>query len=147
MTTRYATAKQLQLITRLSAEKGLPKPELGGLTIEGASELITQLFATPRKDSVTSVGMYRNAQGVIFKVQLSSAGRFYAKQLNASGRGFTYAQGAISTLSDSDKMTLEQAREFGVLTGNCCVCGRELTDPQSVAQGIGPVCARGGWWA
>jgi hypothetical protein len=91
--------------------------------------------------------MYRNAKGEIFKVQKSASGNFYAKKLNASGRGFTYAQGAISTLSDSDKMTLEQAMEFGVLTGNCCVCGRELTDQASVSRGIGPVCARGGYWA
>ena len=25
--------------------------------------------------------------------------------------------------------------------GRCCVCGRELTDPESIAAGIGPVCA------
>ena len=25
--------------------------------------------------------------------------------------------------------------------GKCCICGRELTDPTSVAQGYGPVCA------
>lgn len=24
--------------------------------------------------------------------------------------------------------------------GRCCVCGRELTDPESIARGIGPVC-------
>lgn len=145
--TRYATEKQLNLITRLSAEKGLPKPELGGLTIETASALIEELFRAPRKGGVSAVGMYRNAQGEIFKVQRSSAGRFYAKKLNASGRGFTYAQGAILSLTAGDKMTLEQAREFGVLTGNCCVCGRELTDPQSVERGIGPVCGRGDFWA
>ena len=25
--------------------------------------------------------------------------------------------------------------------GKCCICGRELTDPTSIAQGYGPVCA------
>lgn len=28
--------------------------------------------------------------------------------------------------------------------GRCCRCGRELTNPESIARGIGPVCARGG---
>jgi hypothetical protein len=38
------------------------------------------------------------------------------------------------------------AEAFGKLTGNCCICSRELTDPMSVARGIGPVCAeRFGW--
>ncbi len=32
-------------------------------------------------------------------------------------------------------------REIGKETGKCCCCGRELTDPESVAAGIGPICA------
>lgn len=30
--------------------------------------------------------------------------------------------------------------EFGKKFGTCCMCGRELTNPESVALGIGPVC-------
>lgn len=34
----------------------------------------------------------------------------------------------------------------GHLTGSCCCCGRTLTDPESVARGIGPICeGRFGW--
>jgi len=40
------------------------------------------------------------------------------------------------------KMTLEEAQAFGIATGICCVCASPLTDPRSVAIGIGPVCAR-----
>ena len=29
----------------------------------------------------------------------------------------------------------------GQMTGECCCCGRELTDPESIANGIGPICA------
>jgi hypothetical protein len=32
------------------------------------------------------------------------------------------------------------AVEFGHRTGSCCVCGRTLTDPESIAKGIGPIC-------
>lgn len=31
--------------------------------------------------------------------------------------------------------------ESGRETGICLMCGRELTDPASIAEGIGPVCA------
>jgi hypothetical protein len=35
---------------------------------------------------------------------------------------------------------LGMARLYGKQTGNCSCCGRELTDPVSVANGIGPIC-------
>lgn len=38
------------------------------------------------------------------------------------------------------------AKVFGNVTNSCCVCGRELTNKQSVEEGIGPICAgRVGW--
>ena len=33
------------------------------------------------------------------------------------------------------------ARATGKLTGQCCCCGRTLTDPESIEAGIGPICA------
>lgn len=33
------------------------------------------------------------------------------------------------------------AREYGLEIGKCSCCGRQLTDPSSVAMGIGPICA------
>lgn len=35
----------------------------------------------------------------------------------------------------------EAARKHGRETGQCCCCGRELTDPKSIEAGIGPICA------
>lgn len=35
----------------------------------------------------------------------------------------------------------EAAKLHGIKTGTCSCCGRELTDPASIAAGIGPVCA------
>lgn len=32
--------------------------------------------------------------------------------------------------------------KVGIETGNCCFCGLDLTDPESVRYGYGPVCAR-----
>ena len=33
------------------------------------------------------------------------------------------------------------SRLYGQLIGKCGVCGRTLTDPESIAAGIGPICA------
>jgi hypothetical protein len=35
----------------------------------------------------------------------------------------------------------EELRRIGKTTNRCCCCGRTLTDPVSVANGIGPICA------
>lgn len=43
-------------------------------------------------------------------------------------------------------MTPEDAKRFGDLYGVCFKCSRTLTDPESIAQGYGPVCAgKMGW--
>ena len=84
--------------------------------------------------------------GVIFKVQkaVHGSGRLYAKALVEDGNGgwtFEYAPGAIKNLSAATRLTLEEAKRFGVLYGTCCVCGRTLTNEESIAAGIGPICA------
>ena len=43
-------------------------------------------------------------------------------------------------------MTPDDAKRFGDLYGVCFKCSRTLTDPESIAQGYGPVCAgKMGW--
>lgn len=37
---------------------------------------------------------------------------------------------------------LKAAQAYGKRTGQCCICARELTDPSSIEEGIGPICAR-----
>lgn len=54
---------------------------------------------------------------------------------------FEYEPGAIYRLTEKDRMTVDEARDWGRVTGVCCWCGITLTDPKSVAAGIGPVCA------
>lgn len=36
---------------------------------------------------------------------------------------------------------LEEAKNYGKITGSCCFCGKALTDAASIANGYGPVCA------
>ena len=94
---------------------------------------------------VTEDGMYRTPDGEIFKVQIAhhGSGNLYAKRLVVGGgKGrFEYEAGAIRKLRPEWKMTLEEAKEFGRLYGVCCNCAAVLTDEDSIAAGIGPVCA------
>lgn len=59
-----------------------------------------------------------------------------------------------SRLSDDVKEVILQASNdpltaairYGKVSGECSCCGRELTDPQSIERGIGPICAdKFGW--
>ena len=101
--------------------------------------------------AVTQDGMYRTADGTIYKVQVAvhGSGNLYAKRLVLDPSGgdarFEYEPGAITRLRPSDRMTLEQAKEFGRLYGVCCKCGATLTDEVSIEAGIGPVCGSRGW--
>lgn len=53
-----------------------------------------------------------------------------------------YAPALRSACKPEYRMTLDQAKEFGVLYGKCVKCGRHLSDAKSVEAAIGPVCAR-----
>lgn len=116
---------------------------------------------------VTEDGMYRIADGTIFKVQWNRASgdgrRLYAKMLLIFIDGekhtrptkataelwdkerdsiqFEYAPGAIFLLSPEDRMTKEEAREFGALYGTCIRCGRTLTLEESIDRMMGKTCA------
>ena len=149
-TTYPASPKQVDLIARLLAERETPEtfeskaksPDLDRAT---ASAYIDALFAAPRKPVVHEDGAaigegYFYVEGLIYKVQASkSSGNLYAKVFGDSG--YEYAPGAMRLLASASRLTLEQAAEMGVKTGRCVVCARLLTDPESVAAGIGPICA------
>jgi len=103
------------------------------------------------RSGVKEAGIYKDhSSGTIYKVQLAvhGSGRLYAKKLVVHPEDktatFVYEPGAIYRISASDKMTLEDAKAFGALYGCCVRCGRTLTDEQSIAAGIGPICA-GRW--
>ena len=160
---RYASAKQIAFLTSLVAER--EQSSLGeaaisapfpALTAGSASEMITVLLALPKKGAATAeaieVGMYRTEAGEIFKVQESKTGNRYAKKLVQIGGQrlteegetvafeFAYAPGAVRSLTAAMRLSLEEAKAFGIKYGVCCVCGKTLSDAKSVAAGIGPVC-------
>lgn len=63
----------------------------------------------------------------------------FTSRLNVSVHGVTPAE--IETmLKVIDLDPKAAAAAHGIESGNCSVCGRDLTDPKSIALGIGPVC-------
>ena len=142
------TEGQERFLTSLIRDRdtsGITVPaDLSSLSKDDASALINTLKSSPYRSRPASPdlteGMYRTPAGRIFKVQKSrESGRLYAKEL-VNGT-FTYAQGAMRLISPADRMSLEDAQAYGRQTGTCCVCARELTNPESIAAGIGPICA------
>lgn len=87
--------------------------------------------------------------GDVYKVQIAhyGSGRPYAKKLHvteANGTKMTsweyVGRRPLRFLSEDTRLTIEKAREFGKMYGVCCVCGRILTNEESIEAGIGPVC-------
>lgn len=91
-------------------------------------------------------GWYRRGDEV-FQVVRSEIGNLYAKKLvpptkpGKTGWSFEYAPKVAQQLSGDDRLTLAEAKRLGSLFGICVVCGSELSNPTSVAEGIGPVCS------
>lgn len=142
-----ATERQVSYIKALQTRAGLPVGVSNTLTSKEASALIeelkTRLASVPAQSTeLVREGVYRrSSDGEMFRVQTSQdSGRRYAKLLLPSG-GWGYEKGAIFTLKASERLTVEDLAKWGLSTGVCAICARLLSTPESVARGIGPVCA------
>lgn len=83
----------------------------------------------------------RNAGALYVKSKGIYCGKIVGDTLHATRE----APANIKELIEGIPSTLEEAIKYGRETGKCACCGRPLTDPKSVARGIGPVCAN--WFA
>ena len=50
-------------------------------------------------------------------------------------------EGTLEKLQEVAKDPLGSAVAYGIRTGNCSACGRDLTNHGSIEKGIGPICA------
>lgn len=126
------------MIETAKRNNGLVQAELESL---GWEDVPTMRPANGR--TYVATGMYQVGDRIFKVLPSRNSDRHYAKELTGEpgdGYSFTYCPGAMGLIREEHKMTPEQAAEFGRLTGSCCCCGRLLTDPQSIADGIGPVC-------
>lgn len=106
-----------------------------------ASHKITTLLAMPtvNRPAELDEGMYKVGDD-IFKVYFTQAGHIATKQLTEDGFEYT-GRKPLARIKPEHRMTLDQAKEYGKVTGTCCNCGRLLTNEDSIEAGIGPICA------
>lgn len=104
----------------------------------------------PRFDSQKLEDGFYVLNGVVYKVVVAvhGSGRKYARRLDEHGAWVRTS--GLTQLRPEHKMTLQEALETAKrhglnvqseLYGRCFVCGRTLTDDESIEAGIGPVCA------
>lgn len=84
-------------------------------------------------DNITKAGRWQNW---VFVKEADSESRLGSQRPDATYRGKYEAE-----LAEIAKDPLAAAIAFGKETGQCCVCGRTLTNPDSIEAGIGPICA------
>ncbi|ABD58457.1 gp41 [Mycobacterium phage PBI1] len=128
--------------------------EMAGETVEIQGTHITPVAekAKPATDELED-GMYRVADGTIYKVYKTQRGHQVAKRLVVEENRHDETAGTVFTahfeyegkrplrgLTAEQRMSYEEMKEFGAIYGSCCVCTRTLTDELSVYLGIGPVC-------
>ena len=56
-------------------------------------------------------------------------------------RGDSILAQALAILLSGKEGAINGLRAYGMESGHCGICGRELTAPESIEMGIGPVCA------
>jgi hypothetical protein len=122
-----------------------------------------QYLPLPEVKQPLEDGMYRlKSTGTIYKVYhtVHGANMQVAKRLVVTQQGTLTKSGAndgplevsvkfkyegrapLYNLTPKDKLTMQEAKEFGALYGTCCICGRTLTNELSIHIGIGPVCGQ-----
>jgi uncharacterized protein DUF6011 len=146
----YASPKQIAFATKLINERVTETvvQDLNGITSREISRMIDALLRAPRRNEKppTAPGFYVN-DGTVIRVQWNKdKTHTYAKRLvidSFARKGtWTYAPGIAATLATAVPLTVEEAARLGHAHGVCMICGRELTVPKSVEDGIGPVCIK-----
>lgn len=61
-------------------------------------------------------------------------------------KAFACTPGDVEQIVEASRNPKAAALRYAAITGECSICGAELTDKDSIAAGIGPVCAtKFGW--
>jgi len=167
-----ASAKQIAFLMSLQERAPeadrVSEADYAALTTKEASRAIDALMALPKPTKETKApraarvvedGIYIvDATNEIFKVYVTVHGNrqqcvkrldhIAAETVTEQPKGkFVYMGLATKHLpANARMMTLDEAKALGRVYGFCVKCGRTLTDEQSIASGIGPVCGQDGAW-
>lgn len=104
-----------------------------------ASDRISKLYAMPDVSELDE-GMYRVGDAIFKVYRTRETNVLVTKTLTEDGFEYT-GRKPLNKITAEHRMTLEEAKEYGKVTGTCCQCGRKLTKEESIQDGIGPVCA------
>ncbi len=88
-----------------------------------------------------------NGLKLIARVQKTKNGkRMYAKiQYKPGSDRFDYEPGLIGKLNADNMLTVSEMQQFAQQYSQCADCGTKITNPMSIARGIGPVCSGKGY--
>ena len=164
------TMKQISFIKKLLKEREFTMPvgapPVEAYTVQAASELIDTLLKAPRRAAAAVANAFSlTVPGGRYAVRDDNgAFRFYIVNSPDKGRwvgwyfvdiqagderyklgrqrpGDSYQGKGLDALRAIQADPLAASVAYGRELGLCGVCGRTLTDPESIAAGIGPVCA------
>lgn len=135
--------------------RSLPKPALAQLNVNGLGrifKMFTSAVSTLKRPAIrladaAGTRLHLSLAGAASKnagyIYVKSGDNYYGK---ISPEGLFFPTAACpSTVEPHLKAFAENpeavAAQYGSLTGDCCFCGRKLTDDRSTHVGYGPVCA------
>jgi hypothetical protein len=86
-------------------------------------------------------------EGRIVRVQKArQTGNLYATiQVEPNVDEFEYVRGLINKVNPDNMLTHEEMKAFAAEFHQCGDCGRRLTNKESIAYGIGPICRNKGY--
>lgn len=118
----------------LSSSAHLKFPRLWMQTVDGLKVVLSRCgngSKTPGHINITDGGPYGSNR---YYGRITPDGKpMYRDDIPAS---------VVALLGAFNADHKEGIKLQGIRTGRCCCCNRELTDPESVASGIGPICAK-----
>lgn len=121
-----ADPSRLEAVFEVALKSGLKAPRLRvgefSFSLAGAS-------------SVNAGAIYVKGEEGVYLGKLQR-GRFIARQQG------DYVARVLEIAADPEG----EAIKHGKLTGRCAICSRKLSDAESVARGIGPICAEKFGW-
>lgn len=155
MTSRDLTENQIAAVYRCIEKQQARRQADSALKVANSGNVevarIRELFDTAQSNGLKKpvlraeglalklAGQHSRNAGAIYVTKGGEyVGKIVGTKFMATREADATVLPALQTISTEPK---EAAIRYGRLTGSCACCGRELTDPQSVAMGIGPICA------
>jgi hypothetical protein len=107
------------------------------LVMQRLGDLHLGALKISRKNQSTLCWLLWNG-ALVGKIDEENVAQIFPKKVVEAG---TSAAEVERVLVEIEKDPFEAAKQYGRDSGRCAACGRDLTDPESIANGIGPICA------